>query len=713
MLWKNYFRDPSQWWDKRCNKAGPAFPDFEHKITGHSLWIHGRFTPSWVLGELRITGAFPNDVVSAYVSLLRACAKNSDLSLGVKIHKDIQKKGLLHHCSDDLIIMYAKCGALEKARHLLETHKSKHVFSWTSLIAGYVRKGQCQDALAYFEKMQAEGLSPDAVTFGCFSKTCGTIRSLDKNEKDDADIGLQCLSRDNVKVGNKLVDIYTKSGAFANAQQMVNGPPMRNAAAWSSLIQSYAGQGQYGQALECFKQMQQEGISPNARAIMCLLKSCSTIGDADYGDKIHNEINKKEPLKNDKVLGTAVVDMYAKCGATTKAQQVFDGLHTRDIISWNALIAGYAQQGQGEQALECFENMKNDGISPNSVTFLSILKACGNMEAAEEGKRFHVRIVGEGLHENNIVLGNALIDMYAKCGKLEKSLRVLQELPNRDFISWSALIAGYAKQGQAEQAIEAFEKMQQEGFPPNKIMFLCMLKACSSMQAADRGEQIHGEIARQGLLMEDHMLCKALVDMYVKCGALGMAKQVLDEFPTQNVASWNALIAGYIQEGECRQALKCFQQMESKGLFPDARTFMCVLKVCGLMGLMEDAENYFGAMHTKYDVCPDLSHYTCIVGAFGNAGLLEKAAGIVQQMPCFEHPIAVWLALLGACQKWAYVKLGKWAFEKAVKIDNSHATAYILMANIYRAAGMLENAKMIEAMKIKNNTCKPSLCAGA
>eukprot|EP00250_Pteridium_aquilinum_P020192 c24737_g4_i4 orf=112-753(+) len=162
-----------------CNsKVGPACPLIMHKITKESLWIYGLYSPSWVCEELFQRGlthphdgqAYEKDEAAAFVASLRSCAKNKDLSRGTRLHDDILKRGLLEQCSDALVTLYAKCGALAKAEELLDLHKSRDVFSWTTLIAGYARQGRSQDALNCFERMQCEGISPNAVTFACILK---------------------------------------------------------------------------------------------------------------------------------------------------------------------------------------------------------------------------------------------------------------------------------------------------------------------------------------------------------------------------------------------------------------------------------------------------------------------------------------------------------------------------------------------------------------
>ena len=212
-----------------------------------------------------------------------------------------------------------------------------------------------------------------------------------------------------------------------------------------------------------------------------LLKDCAKKKDLQQGSALHAEILKHRFLlgKSSPYVGSALISMYAKCGAIAKARRVLETLPVRDIISWNALMTGYAQLGYANETLDCFVKMQREGLSPVGVTFTCILKACGSIRAIDRGKQIHDEIINRGLLDKNIVLGNALVDMYAKCGVLAKAQKVLEELPIRDKFSWNALIAGYAEEGHSNKVLECLEQMQRENLSPDDVTFLSILNACS------------------------------------------------------------------------------------------------------------------------------------------------------------------------------------------------------------------------------------------
>ncbi|MCO5586113.1 hypothetical protein L7F22_040053 [Adiantum nelumboides] len=168
-----------------------------------------------------------------------------------------------------------------------------------------------------------------------------------------------------------------------------------------------------------------------------------------------------------------------------------------------------------------------------------------------------------------------------------------------------------------------------------------------------------------------------------------------------DVVSWNALIGGFAQQGQAKEALDSFQGMQEEGIPPDAITFINVLNACSLSGLEDEGQMYFDNMKEKYGIAPDKQHYACMVDLFGRARAFDKAMRVIEMMPASDY-LPVWSALLGACKKWGNLRLGRLAFERAIQLDGSDAAAYVLMRQIYAAAGMLEEAQNIDHMRMKN-----------
>ncbi|KAH7426925.1 hypothetical protein KP509_10G022300 [Ceratopteris richardii] len=651
--------------------------------------------------RMRCEGFSPSE--ATFTIVLKVCAAMKAMKRGQQIHQEVIKHGWITRdvmLGTALVDMYAKGGDIKKAHQLVVDLPTRDAICWSALIAGYTQQGQCEQALTCFEEMQSEGLSPNAVTFTCVLNACGYIGDVQKGEQIHDEITRRGLLEENIMLGTAIVDMYANCGALTKARRLFDELPSRNVVSWNSLIAKYIQHGECELALNCFEQMQGEGLHPDAVTFMSILKACGTIGDIDKGEQIHDEIKRLSLLRHDLLLGSAVIDMYAKCGALKRARGLLEELPCRDGVSWNSLITGYAQFGHNEEVLNCYQQMQCEGLCADKVTFISILKACGNLNAVCHGERIHDEILRQDLLRHDSVLGSALVDMYVKCGDLAKAEQVLNELPVRNAVSWSSLIVGYTQYGLCEQAWHCYERMQAEGLSPDAVTYTSILKACSSMGAVIKGEHIHNEVRKQGWLGNDIILGTALVDMYIKCGALAKAQALLEELPHLDVVLWNTLITGYVQQGEIEHAFNCFEQMQKGGFCPDAVTLSAVLSGCSHLGRVEDAYKHFIEMITQYGIKPDLEHYTCMVDLLGRAGHLDKAVRVIQEMPSSDCSILC--ALLSACRTWKDINVGRWAFQQAVEIDRNDGAAYILMADIYAAVGLQEEAATVEAMRREN-----------
>ena len=218
------------------------------------------------------------------------------------------------------------------------------------------------------------------------------------------------------------------------------------------------------------------------------------------------------------------------------------------------------------------------------------------------------------------MFGNALVDMYDKCGMLDKAQKALEDHSNCNAITCSAIISGYVQHGQSHDASDSFKRMQNEGLSHDVVTFICTLKACGSMGAIDKGKQIHDEVVKRKLLEKNIVLGTTLVHMYARCGMLEKARKVLEELHLRDVIAWSTLIAGYAQQGQGHEALKCLKHMESEGISPDNITLVCVMSACGHIGLVNDAKMLFQIMTTKYCISPNLEHLNCMVVVFGCGG---------------------------------------------------------------------------------------------
>ena len=481
-------------------------------------------------------------------------------------------------------------------------------------------------------------------------------------------------------LGNALIDMYAKCGKISLAFQVLEELPVRDVVSWNTLISVYSQHNRGHEAFNCFIQMQNEGLSPDPVTFTCILKACSITRAIEKGKEIHNQIVDRGLLEKDSVLGNALVDMYAKCGLLNKALEVCEELPLQDVVSWSAIIAAYAQQGQAHEALNCFERMKSAGVEPNVVTLICTLKACGSAGALDNGKQIHEEILSNGLLWKDPMLGNSLVDMYAKCGMLEEAHDMHNKIADRDVVTWTSLITGYAEHGYAEEALESYERMQDEAISPDAFIISHTLTACGSLGAFFKGCEIHLDLVKKNL-ENDVSIGECLVDMYGKCGSPIMAENVFNNLPVQTTSCWNVLISGFAQLGENSEVFCLLQRMRREGVCPDLITFLNILNVCNYSGLIYEAQMWFETINNDYDFVPALEHFTCIVDMLGHAGQVGKAVNMIEKIP-FHPNVVIWHTMLGACQKEAHLELGVFAFEQALAVNEMDAAAYVSLSNI-------------------------------
>ena len=337
-----------------------------------------------------------------------------------------------------------------------------------------------------------------------------------------------------------------------------------------------------------------------------------------------------------------------------------------------------------------FFKMQFEGIPPNAITFICSLKACASIGALDKGKEIHMNIEKDGLVQQNIVVGNALIDMYAKCGSLAKAAEVFHVMPVRNIVTWSTIVAGYAQHGFGEEALHYLEQMKLEGITPDAVTYISSLKACASAGAIFKGQQIHAEIITKRLLGTNLAVGNTLIDMYAKCGSLKKAHEVFERLPIRNVVTWNAIIAGYAQIGMVNTVFLTFDKMIGENIFPNQVTFLSVLTACSHAGLVVRGQMFFEIMSQNFGIASSLAHQTCMIDLLGRAGQLDKAMEIIEKMR-FHGDLITWLTLLGACKKWSNLQFGKEAFRNALQLDAIDSAAYVCMYNMYSHIDVLED----------------------
>jgi len=307
--------------------------------------------------------------------------------------------------------------------------------------------------------------------------------------------------------------------------------PVRDVVSWNAMIAGYVQNGQGGESLKLFSQMQLAGMKADSVTVSSILPACANLADLEQGKKIHDYITSSG-FESDVFVGSALVDMYAKCRSIENARHVFDKMSRRDVVTWNSMIAGYAQNGLGNEALMLMYKMQLSGMKPNSVTVMSVLSVCTNLAALQQGKEIHGLIIRDGL-ESDVIVGSALVVMYAKCGNIIIARQVFDRIPQRDVALWNAIISGYAMHGRGEETLKLFYEMQQARIAPDGITLTSVLSACSHAGLVNEGWQYFRSMSRDYGIMPtvEHYAC--MVDLLGRSGCLSEAQHFINKMPLE------------------------------------------------------------------------------------------------------------------------------------------------------------------------------------
>ncbi|KAH7420947.1 hypothetical protein KP509_13G031800 [Ceratopteris richardii] len=576
-----------------------------------------------------------------YMALLKACIISKSLEKGREIHVAIVEEEYEtdRYIGSSLLSMYAKCGSLIEACDTFQELLIQDVVSWTVLISAYVDQGLAAKAFETFQRMLYAGMTPDRVTYIYILKACGMLKSLIKGRNVHNQIRTKAFRRD-VSIVSALIDMYAKCGALSSANEVLEELSSCDVAAWNILMAAYVDQGLNIEALNLYRRMQKEGITPDASTFVCSLKACIGCQAIEVGIELHKKIDSFG-LMSDPFVASTLVDMYSKFGLSENALETFNNLPRKEVVSWTALISGYSDNGLHEQALSCFKQMQADGTEPDSVTFLYCLRSAGSLGLAETGQELHYMIAENGFDEDQRV-GSSLVTMYVKCGLIAEAQDVFSELQDPDLVSWTALVTGYAELGHGEAALDIFQQMQEKGMHPDTVTFVSVLKACSTISSLNHGRAIHFEVIKEGF-EESSFIANSLMDLYIKCGCLSEACDVFAELKNVDDISWAVLIKGHIDEGFADEALTYYRKMQLKQVSPDSVSFSSALRACGEL---KDLENGY---QIHYEIVLDGFEKDALVSSnlvamYAKKGQLEEAEDTYSEHSSEDS--SIWNALV-------------------------------------------------------------------
>ncbi|XP_066359919.1 pentatricopeptide repeat-containing protein At1g09190-like [Miscanthus floridulus] len=398
---------------------------------------------------------------------------------------------------------------------------------------------------------------------------------------------------------------------------------------------------------------------------------------------------------NHQSVSCKIFRCYADFGRIADARKLFDEIPHPDLISFTSLMSLHLKLDHQCEAISLFAHVVAAGHRLDGFAVVGALSASSGAGDQVVGGAVHGLIFRLGL-DREVVVGNALIDMYSQCGKFESAVKVFDrmylkdevtwgsmlhgyikcagvdsalsffdQVPVRSVVAWTALITGHVQGRQPVRALELFGRMVLEGHCPTHVTIVGVLSACADIGALDLGRVIHGYGSKCNA-SSNIIVSNALMDMYAKSGRIEMAFSVFQEIQSKDSFTWTTMISCCTVQGDGKKALELFQDMLRAGVVPNSVTFVSVLSACSHAGLIEEGRELFDIMRQVYKIDPLLEHYGCMIDLLGRGGLLEEAEALIADMNV-EPDIVIWRSLLSACLVRGNDRLAEIAGKEIIK----------------------------------------------
>ncbi|KAK6123035.1 hypothetical protein DH2020_043217 [Rehmannia glutinosa] len=717
-----------------CSRTDYAYKLFEEipvrNLVTWNLMILGcyknsLFEDSWrIFCQMHNVGANMDEFT--YGTVLSACGALQHVARGAaQVYGFVMKNGFFSngYVRAGMIDLFSRCSKIEDALRVLYDVHCENVVCWNAVVSGAVKNKDNWVALEIFSQMCRHGsLIPNAFTFSSVLTACASVEELELGKSIHGRVIKVGVGVD-VFVGTAIVDLYAKCGAMYDAIKQFKLMPIRNVVSWTAIISGFVQKGDLASAVSVLKDMQKMGEEINNFTVSSVLAACANPDMFGEALQIHcwilkiglyldpvvkaslintyakiGAINLSEIVFSEtrdlKQVGSSIFTMYSKCGNLEDSLKAFEQLDKKDNVSWTSMVAGFAEHGCPDKAVQLFREMGFENSILDEKILSAVLNACSALHSLKLGREIHGFALQYGFNERTII-DEALVNMYSKCGDLNSAKIVFHTMPFKGQITWSSLISGLSQWGHIEEALQFFHEMLLSDISVDAFTISSVLGALAVSSKPGIGAQLHAYIVKIGLESEASV-GSSLIMMYSKCGCIDDCGKVFRKIISPDLVCWTTMIASYAHNGKGLEALQLFDLMKKSGIEPDAVTFAGVLSACSHTGLVEEGYFHLNSMIRDYGIEPGQKHYACMVDLLGRAGKLEEAERFIVNMP-IEPDTLVWETLLAACKVHGNREVGKLAAEKIMELQPNDAGAYVSVSNICAEAGEWENVLEIRS----------------
>lgn len=482
-----------------------------------------------------------------------------------------------------LVSLYAKCGTLEDARKVFDGMSERNLYTWSAMIGGYSREQKWEEVIELFFQMMKEGVVPDAFLIPKILQACSNVGDNETGRLLHS-VAVRCgflNASEETHVSNSLLTMYAKCGELELARKFFEKLEAKNRVSWNAIISGHCQFGENEEALRLFERMVEENVEPGL------------------------------------VTWNILIASYNQCGNPDRAMELMVQMEragiSPDVVTWTSMISGFVQNNRTKQALDLYQEMLLSEVEPNMMTIASVVSACADLRSLKKGKEIHSYAVKVG-GVASVLVSNALVDMYAKCGRLEDAERLFEAISEKDVYTWNSMIGGYTLAGYCGKAYDLFLKMETSGVCRNVVTWNVMMSGYIQNGDDDQAMELFQRMESDGI--------------------------------KRNTASWNTLISGSLQNGHVDKTLCIFRQMQSNLVRPNSITILSILPAfANLVSTWKIKEVHASILQN--DLQFETSIANALINVYSNAGEIGVARTVFEGLQ--SKDLISWNSMISGC----------------------------------------------------------------
>lgn len=442
---------------------------------------------------------------------------------------------------------------------------------------------------------------------------------------------------------NSTIDLYMKWGDLDSAHRAFYSPNNKDSVSWNVMVHgNFSNGGGLMAGLWWFKKARFARFQPNVSSLVLVIQAFRELKIYRQGFAVHGYIIRSG-FSAILSVQNCLLSLYAEVNIYF-AHKLFDEMSVRnDVVSWSVMTGGFVQIGEDEHGLRMFRSMVTEaGVSPDGVTVVSVLKACTNLRDISLGTMVHGLVIFRGL-EDDLFVGNSLIDMYSKCFDFHSAFKAFKEITEKNIISWNLMLSAYVLHEKHLEAVSLLGTMVEEGAEKDEVTFVNVLQIVKHFLDSLQCRSVHGVIIRQGY-ESNELVLNSLIDAYAKCNLVELAGTLFDGMKKKDVVAWSTMIGGFARNGKPDKAISVFKQMNEE-VIPNKVSIMNLMEACAVSAELRQSKWAHG-IAVRRGLAGEVTVGTAIIDMYSKCGDIEASIRAFNQIP--EKNVVCWSAMISA-----------------------------------------------------------------